>query len=77
MAVEMDHRNRSISTVDGPKEREGDGVVTTKSNDSRQGPALDCWTPLVRVSGWSARKDVEVSLFDLMKGPGVVISVSM
>lgn len=74
MAVKVNHRDGAVGTVDGAEKGEGDGVVTTKSDETRERPALHGGASLVAIRGRAARQEVEVSLLDLMKGPGVVIA---
>lgn len=47
MGVEVDDRDRAVSTVDGTEERESDSVVTTEGDDSREGFAVFCWSLLL------------------------------
>jgi hypothetical protein len=49
-------------------------VVTTKRDDTRERPALDGGATLVGICRRSTGQEVEVSLLNLVKGPGVVIS---
>lgn len=49
-------------------------MVAAKGDDAGQRLALDSRAVLVSVGGRRSREDVEVALFDLRQGPGVVIS---
>lgn len=55
MAVKVDDRHRPVGAVDGPQQRQGDGVVATQGNDSGQRLALertlDGRTGLIGVGG--------------------------
>jgi len=50
-------------------------VVTTKGDDSRKGLAILCWTFLFGIGRWGSGQDCIVAFFDLVKRPGVVVSV--
>ncbi len=74
MAVKVNDRDGAVRPVDGPQQGKGDGVVTAERDDTRQGLALDCGAPLVRICRGRAGEDLEVALLDLPKSPSVVVS---
>lgn len=73
MTVEVNHCHGSVGSVDGSKERQCDRMVTTKSDNSRESPALQCRARLVCICGWWAREDIVVAFLDLSKRPLVVV----
>ena len=75
MRVKVDDGDGTISTVDGAEEGESDGVVTSEGDDSWEGFAVLGWSFLLRVGGRFAGEDCVVAFFDLVKGPGVIVSV--
>ena len=52
-------------------------MVATKRDDARQGLALDCGAPLVRICRGRAREDLEMAVLNLLEGPSVVVSSSL
>lgn len=76
MAVEVDHGNRPVRAVDGPQQRQGDGVVTAHRDDARKRLAFLREADLVRIGGRVARENAVVALLDLVESPGVVVSAS-
>jgi len=76
MGIEMDNRDRTVSTVDGPEQGESNGVVSTEGDDSRECLSILSGTLLLCVGSRNAGEDGVVSLFDLMEGPGVVVSAT-
>lgn len=75
MAIEVNDRDGTVGTVDRSQQGQGDGVVSAKRDDSRQGLALDCGAPLVRICRRRAREDLEMTLLNLLKSPSVVVPV--
>ena len=74
MTVKVNDRDGTVGTVDGPQQGKGDGVVTTKRDDTGQRLALDCRAPLVRICRGRAREDLKVAVLNLLKSPSVVVS---
>jgi len=74
MRVEVDHRDGTVSAVDGAEEGQGDCVVATKCNYSGEGLPILCWTFLFGIGCWSTGQDRIVPLFNLVESPCVVIS---
>jgi hypothetical protein len=74
MGVEVDDGDRTVSTVDGAEEGEGDGVVSTEGDNSGKCLSVLCWPLLLGVGCWRARQDGVVPLFNLVESPGVVVS---
>ena len=70
----MNHRDGSVSTVDRPKERESNRVVTTERDDSGKGLAGLRWSFLFGVGGRSTSQNRVVAFFDLVESPSVVVS---
>ena len=73
MRVKVNDGDWPVGSVDGPQQREGDGVVTPECDDARKRLALFCRTELLRIRLGSTRKDAIVALFDLVEGIRVVI----
>lgn len=74
MRVEVYHRDWTVSAVDRSEKRQSDCVITSEGDDSGKSLSILRWTFLFGVSRWSAGQDRVVSLLDLVKSPGVVIS---
>lgn len=70
----MNHGDRTISTVDGAKQRQSDGVVSAQSNNTGQCLALDRRTSLVGIRSRGTRKNVEMAFLNLAESPCVVVS---
>jgi hypothetical protein len=51
-------------------------VVTAKRDDARQCLALDCRAPLIRICRRWARKNSEMTFFNLLESERVVVSSS-
>jgi len=67
----------AVSTVDRSQKRQSDCVITAESDNSWKGLPVQGWTFLFRVCGRCTGQDRVVSLFDLVKSPGVVISAAV
>jgi len=74
MAVEVDHGHRSIRAIDRAKQRERDGVVTAKSDQTRQGLSIESRSLLVSICRRLAREEVIMSMLDLLERVRVIIS---
>jgi hypothetical protein len=74
MAVKMNHTNGSIFTVDATQQREGNGMITTKSNQSRKSLALLRPTCNIRICLRCPREKVVVAFFNLLERIGVIIA---
>lgn len=73
MAVKVDDRHRPVSTVDGSKQWQGDGVVSAERDDARQGPSVLRGPLLVRRGCRGPRENAVVAILDLLKSIGVVV----
>lgn len=73
MAVEVHDGHGTIRAVDGPQERQGDGMVTAQRDDARQRLALLRRADLMRVGRGLAGEDAVVAFLDLVERPAVVI----
>jgi hypothetical protein len=73
MAVEVNDAHRTVVTVDGAEEGKGDGVVTSKSDQTRQCLALLRRTRLVGMGVRCAAQKEVVAFFDLLERIRVVI----
>jgi hypothetical protein len=76
MGIEVDDRDRTVSTVDGPEQRESDSVISTEGDDSGECLSVLSRSLLLRVSSGSTGENGVVSLFDLVEGPSVVVSAT-
>lgn len=75
MAVEMDNRHRTISTVDRSQERESDGVITAEGDHSGEGLSEQRRALLLGIRLGCSREDAIMALFDLVESIGVVVPV--
>jgi hypothetical protein len=73
VAIKVDHGHWPVGTIDRAKQRECDGVITSKSNDTWQCLPLQSRTLLVSVGGRRSAKKVIVSVFDLLEGIRVIV----
>jgi hypothetical protein len=73
MAIKVNDGDGTVGTVDRSQQGQGDGVVSAKRDDSRQGFTLDCRAPLVRICRRRAREDLKMTVFNLLKSPSVVV----
>lgn len=73
MAVEVNDRDWSVGSVDGPQQRECDGVVAAQGDNTGERLAAFRRAELVSVGGRGAIEDVKVALFDLVQSPRVVV----
>jgi hypothetical protein len=74
MAVEVNHRDRTVSAVDRPQKRQCNSMVSAEGDDARQGFSLDRGSPFVSVCCGSAGENLIVAFLDLRKCPCVVVS---
>ena len=74
VGVEVDDCDWAVGFVHAAEERKGDGVVTTKGDDTRKGLALGRWAWVEGVGRWLAHEDAVVAFFDLLDGKGVVVA---
>lgn len=74
VAVKVNNRDRAVSTVDGPQQGKGDGVVTAHSDDTGESLALDGRATLVGVGGRRTTENVEMALLNLGKSPSIVVT---
>jgi hypothetical protein len=73
MRVKVNDAHGAISTVDRPQQRQSDGMVTAKGDDTGQGLAILSRTLLLGVRHGLAGEDAVVTLLDLVEGIGVVV----
>jgi len=69
----VDHRDWTVSTVDRSKERQRDRVITSEGDYSWESLSIFSWAFLFGIGRWSTGQNGVVSLFDLVKSPGVVV----
>ena len=69
----MDDRDGPVGTVDGPQQRQSDGVVAAQRDDARKGFAPLCGTEFLGIRLRLTREDAVVSFFDLVKRVRVVV----
>ena len=74
MAVKMNDLNRTIGAIDAAEQRQGNGVVTTQSDDTWQSLALQGWSLCVSIGSWLPRQQLVVSFIDLFESIGIVVS---
>ncbi len=74
MAVEVNDTDWSIVAVDGAQKGKSDGVVTSKSDQTREGGSLLGWAGLVCMGVGCAAQEEVVALFDLLECESVVIA---
>lgn len=75
MTVEMNDRHWPIGPVNTPQQRQCDGMVTTKGNNTGKGLASARKAQFIRVGVRLAHQDTVVSLLNLLDCPGIVISM--
>jgi len=73
MAIEVDNSYRAVGLVDAPQQREGDRMVTTEGDDTRQSVPSPRRAGLLGVGERLAHKQAVVTLLNLSDGPSVVI----
>lgn len=73
MAIEMNDGNRPIASIDASQQRQGNGMITPKRDDSRKGLAVLGRTCFIRCRCRLTSQDGVVSLFDLTKGVFIII----
>jgi hypothetical protein len=73
MRVKVNDAHRAISTVDRPQQRQSDGMITAKGDDTGQGLAVLSRALLLGIRPGLTGEDAVVSLLDLVKGIGVVV----
>ena len=76
MRIEVDNRDGAVGAVDGAQEGEGYGVIAAEGDDSGKCLAVLRGTFLFGVCGRGAGEDAVVTFFDLVEGPGVIVSVT-
>ena len=74
VAVKVNDGDGSISPINGSKQGKSDGVVAAESNDARKGLALFRRSSLIGIGGRTPGEDVEMTFFNLVQSPSVVIS---
>ncbi len=73
MTIKMNHADGPIASIDTAQQRQGDGVVSTKGNHSRQRLAMFARSSLFRRRLRLAGQDRVVALLDLANGILIII----
>lgn len=74
MAIKVDNANRTVGCGHAPEEWQGDRVIATKGNDSRQCSTSFRKPFLFSVGERQAGQQCVVALFDLLDRIGIIIS---
>ena len=73
MAVEVNHADGTVVTVDGAEERKSNGVVTSKSDQTRECFSLLGWAGLVSMGVRCAAQEEVVAFLDLLERVRIVV----
>lgn len=75
MAVKVNDRHGAVGPVDGPQQGQGDGMVSSESDDPWEGLGVQSRAGLVCIGSRGTAEDLVVAFLDLAEGPGVVVSM--